>query len=224
MSENTMQNPYAKVTGMLLYVCIQEPTKAYQKPGTDPKPNEYKVSVALTDEDYVDELEDWAAKNDIKLSMKKVKTAAFEETYKIAPPEGAGKNVWVWTLRKSTELGKTGKPVPPQFRPKVFQRKGKVLVDVTNDVLVGNGSVGTVSTDLFVRNNGSASIYLKNVMVTDLAEYVRTEGESYVEGSEFMDADTEVQAAEAPKKQAAKPSKAKQVESEEDEDDSSIPF
>src|SRR5574343_1759568 len=151
MSENTMQNPYAKVTGTLLYVCIQEPTKAYQKPGTDPKPDEYKVSIAVTDEDYVDELEDWAAKNDIKLSMKKVKTTAFEETYKIAPPEGAGKNVWVWTLRKSTELGKYGKRVPPKFSKKVFKRKGKVLVDVTNEVLVGNGSDATVTTDLLDR-------------------------------------------------------------------------
>src|SRR5574343_1137649 len=225
MSENTMQNPYAKVTGTLLYVCIQEPTKAYQKPGTDPKPNEYKVSVALTDEDYVDELEDWAAKNDIKLSMKKVKTTAFEETYKIAPPEGAGKNVWVWTLRKSTELGKTGKTVPPQFRPKVFQRKCKVLVDVTNYVLVGNGSVGTVSTDLFVRNNGSASIYPKNVMVTDLVEYVRSEGESYVEGSEFMDEETEVQTAKPTEDKPKASTKAKpKVEQPEDDDSDSLPF
>lgn len=224
MSENTMQNPYAKVTGMLLYVCIQEPTKAYQKPGTDPKPNEYKVSIALTDEDYVDELEDWAAKNDIKLSMKKVKTTAFEETYKIAPPEGAGKNVWVWTLRKSTELGKSGKPVPPQFRPKVFQRKGKVLVDVTNEVLVGNGSVGTVSTDLFVRQNGSASIYLKNVLVTDLVEYVKSES-SYTEGSEFADEDTEIQTAKPTEDKPKAGTKAKpKVEQPEDDTNQDLPF
>lgn len=229
MSENTTQNPYAKINGMLLYVAIQEPVKAYQKPGTDPKPDEWKASVVLTDEDYVDELEEWATKSDIKLSIKKVKTAAFEETYKVAPPEDAGKNVWVLTLRKSTELGKTGKPVPQQFRPKVYQKKGKVLVDVTNEVLVGNGSYGTVSTDLFVRNNGSASIYLKNVLVTDLVEYVKTESSSsYVEGSEFADEDTEIEQAVAPKKQSEdKPkgsTKAKPKVEAEDDSDQDLPF
>ena len=184
--ENTVQNPYAKIEGTLLYVSIQEAAKAYQKPGTDPKPDEWKVSVVLTDEDYVDSLEEWATKIDCKLSLKKVKTASFTETYKVQPPEDAGKNVWVWTLRKSTELGKTGKPVPDKFKPKVYERKGNTLLDITNSTLIGNGSKGVVSTDLFVRNNGSCSIYLKNVLVTDLIEYIKGEsGSDYVEGSEF---------------------------------------
>ena len=184
--KNTVANPYDKIEGMLLYTSIRESVKAYQKPGTDPKCNEWKTSVVLTDEDYVDELEDWAKKNDVKLSLKKVKTAEFEEIYKTKPPEDAAKNVWVWTLRKSVELGKTGKPVPDKYKPKVYQRKGATLVDVTGTVLVGNGSIGVVSTDLFVRNNGSASIYLKNVLVKDLVEYIKEEsGSSYVEGSEF---------------------------------------
>ena len=184
--KNTVANPYDKVEGMLLYTSIRESVKAYQKPGTDPKSDEWKTSVVLTDEDYVDELEDWAKKNDVKLSLKKVKTAEFEGYYKVAPPEDAAKNVWVWTLRKSVELGKTGKPVPDKYKPKVYQRKGATLVDVTGTVLVGNGSIGVVSTDLFVRNNGSASIYLKNVLVKDLVEYIKEESDSsYVEGSEF---------------------------------------
>jgi hypothetical protein len=185
MAENTVLNKYDKVEGMLLYTAIQKAVKAYQKPGADPKPDEWKVSVVLTDEDYVDELEEWATKMDCKLSLKKVKTTSFEETYKVAPPEDSGKNVWVWTLRKSIELGKTGLPVPPKYRPKVYQRKGDTLVDVTNEVLVGNGSMGIVSTNLFVRKNGSASIYLKNVLVTDLIEYTSNSGDGYVEESEF---------------------------------------
>ena len=184
--KNTVANPYDKIEGMLLYTSIRESVKAYQKPGTDPKSDEWKTSIVLTDEDYVDELEDWAKKNDVKLSLKKVKTAEFEEIYKTKPPEDASKNVWVWTLRKSVELGKTGKPVPDKYKPKVYQRKGATLVDVTGTVLVGNGSIGVVSTDLFVRNNGSASIYLKNVLVKDLVEYIKEEsGSSYIEGSEF---------------------------------------
>lgn len=186
MQENTVANPYEKVEGMILYACIRDAVKAYQKPGTDPKPDEWKVSLVLTDEDFVDELEDWATKIDCKLSLKKVKTSTFEEIYKVSPPEEAGKNVWVWTLRKSVELGKSGKPVPDKYKPKVYQRKGATLVDITNSLLVGNGSKGIVSTDLFVRNNGSASIYLKNVLVNELIEWVKPEStDTYVEGSEF---------------------------------------
>lgn len=223
MAENTVVNQYDKVEGMLLYTAIQKAVKAYQKPGTDPKPDEWKVSIVLTDEDYVDSLEEWATKIDCKLSLKKVKTSSFEEIYKVAPPEDAGKNVWVWTLRKSTELGKTGNPVPPKFRPKVYQRKGNTLVDVTNEVLVGNGSQGVVSTDLFVRNNGSASIYLKNVLVTDLIEYTSNSGEDYVEGSEFgiPVANGEITEQE-PNKATTK--KALKVEPEDSDDDDSAPF
>ena len=211
--QNNVVNPYDKIEGMLLYASIRDAVKAYQKPGTDPKPQEWKVSVVLTDEDYVDELEDWAKKNDVKLSLKKVKTAEFEEIYKTKPPEDAAKNVWVWTLRKSVELGKTGKPVPDKYKPKVYQRKGATLVDVTGTVLVGNGSIGVVSTDLFVRNNGSASIYLKNVLVKDLVEYIKEEsGSSYVEGSEFGIP------VEEPKKES------KKVDTSDSEDDDSSPF
>ena len=212
--QNNVVNPYDKIEGMLLYASIRDAVKAYQKPGTDPKPDEYKVSVVLTDEDYVDNLEDWAKKNDVKLSLKKVKTTEFEGYYKVAPPEDAAKNVWVWTLRKSTELGKTGKPVPDKYKPKVYQRKGATLVDVTGAVLVGNGSIGVVSTDLFVRNNGSASIYLKNVLVKDLVEYIKEEsGSSYVEGSEFgIPVEEETQ------------STAKKSKDTDTEDDDSSPF
>jgi hypothetical protein len=219
MTKNVVVNQYDKVEGMLLYTAIQKAVKAYQKPGTDPKPDEWKVSVVLTDEDYVDELEEWATKNDCKLSLKKVKTTSFEETYKVAPPESAGKNIWVWTLRKSTELGKTGNPVPPKYRPKVYQRKGNTLVDVTNEVLVGNGSMGVVSTDLFVRNNGSVSIYLKNVLVTDLVEYVSNSEDG---GSEFgVVTNNEVTQEEPKKAFTKKPSK---VETEDGFDEDQSPF
>ena len=69
MSENTMQNPYAKVTGMLLYTCIQEAVDAYKEKGAPEKPKEWKTSVVITDEDYVDSLEEWANSQKIKLSL-----------------------------------------------------------------------------------------------------------------------------------------------------------
>ena len=177
---------FDKIPGTLVYVSIQEPAKAYVKPGAEPKSDEYKASVVLTDEDYVDALEEYARSLDTKLSLKKVKTSEFKDKYKIDPPEGAGKNVWVLTLRKSTTLGKTGKPVPDMYKPKVFQKMGAKLVDITHSKLVGNGSIGVISVDRFDRQAGGSSLYLKNVLVTELVEYTKSEAE-YEAGSEFDD-------------------------------------
>jgi len=210
---------FSKIAGTLLYVCIQEPVKAYQAVGEDAKPMEWKVSVATGSEDLVDDYEAYAKSIDAKVSIKKVKSAEFESIYKCPPPEDAGKNVWVFTFRKSTELGKTGKPVPDIYKPKVFQRKGNTLLDQTNSILVGNGSTGIVSTEVFTRANGSSSIYLKNVLVENLVEYVKQEA-SYVVGSEFgATAEQPKQAAVA----AAKPAVKKKPVVEED-DSLSDPF
>lgn len=213
-----------KLTGMLLYVQLHKPVKGYVKAGDAPKPDEWKASVAITDEDVLDEYEEFAKKVDAKTSIKKVKTADFEAAYKVAPPENAGKNIWVVTLRKSTELGKTGKPVPDLYKPKVFEKVGKALVDVTNSKLPANGSYGSISIDKFERTNGTTSFYLKNVLVTDMIEYTPDETSAYEAGSEFDDEPAE----EAPKakpaaKAEAKPKARAKVETPADEDDD-IPF
>ncbi len=212
---------FEKIFGTLVYVQLQEPVKAYVKPGAPVKPDEWKAGVVLTDEDYVDALEDYARELDTQISLKKVKVAEFEDKYKTAVPEGAGKNVWVLTLRKSTELGKTGKPVPDQFKPKVYLKEGKVLKDVTATTLVGNGSKGAISVDRFDRTAGGSSLYLKNVLVTDLVEY-EAKSSDYRSGSEFEDEADDGNGGSvkvpAKAKTTAKPSK------KADEDSDSDPF
>lgn len=211
-----------KLTGMLLYVCINKPVKSYVKPGQDPKPDEWKSSIAISDEDTVDAFEEFAKSVDSKVSVKKVKTSDFEGIYKVAPPEDAGKNVWVITLRKSTELGKTGKPVPDLYKPKVFEKVGSTLVDVTNSKLPANGSLGSISIDRFDRNNGTASLYLKNVLVTNMIEYVAQESD-YNPGDEFSDEGSAAPApAKAEKPAPAKAPKAKSAAETADEED--MPF
>lgn len=212
-----------KLTGMLLYVSLNKPQKAYVKAGEPTKPDEWKASVAITDEDVVDEYEEFAKGIDAKTSIKKVKTTEFEGIYKVAPPEDAGKNIWVVTLRKSTQLGKTGKEVPDLYKPKVFEKVGKALVDVTNSKLPANGSYGSISIDKFERTNGTASLYLKNVLVTQMIEYVAESGPEYEPGSEFDD-EPKAEAAPAPKaKTEVKPKARAKVETPvEDEDE--IPF
>ena len=217
---------FTKVSGMIVYCNMYEAKNAWVKPGAPKKADEWKCSIVLTDEDYVDELEEYGKSLDTLLSMKKVKSAEFEDKYKCSLPDGAGKNVWVFTLRKSTELGKTGKPVPIQYQPKVFEKVKNTMVDVTHSKAIGNGSYGTVSIDRFDRSAGGASLFLKNLLVTELIEYVPTESD-YEAGSEFGDdnasdgngGNVRVPAAaktkEAPK---AKPKAAPKPQDDEDED------
>jgi hypothetical protein len=210
-----------KLTGMLLYVCLNKPVKAYVKAGEPAKPDEWKASIAIADEDTIDAYEEFAKGIDAKTSIKKVKTSEFEGIYKVAPPEDAGKNVWVVTLRKSTQLGKTGKEVPELYKPKVFEKVGSTLVDVTHSKLPANGSLGSISIDKFERTNGTASLYLKNVLVTNMIEYVAPESD-YNPGDEFGEEGASAPAkAEKPAKEA-KPTKAAKPAAEVEDDD--LPF
>jgi hypothetical protein len=180
-----------KLSGTLVYVAAQQPVPAYVKPGNPPKPPEWKASIVLTDKKVKKDFEKYAASIDANVSLKEVDSEDFESAYKCPLPEGAGEEVWVVTLRKSTELGKTGKPVPEGLRPRVFEQTeedGKILrTDVTNTKLVGNGSKGSISIDLFERTNGTKSLYLKNILVTDLVEYEAPDRAPA--GSEFDDED-----------------------------------
>ncbi len=196
-----------KVTGTLVYVCVQKPAKAYVAQGAEPKPDEWKASIVLTDEDEVDNLEAYAAELGTQLSLKKVMTAEFKDKYKIDPPEDAGKKVWVLTLRRSTEKGKTGEKIDRKYQPRVYLKTGSVLKDITETQLVGNGSKGAISIHRFDRKQGGASLYLQNVLVTELVEY--QEREFAEAGSEFLDDDTpaaEVKQS-APMKTVKKPTK-----------------
>ena len=222
-NQNNTDYDFTKVQGMLLYVQLMKPSKAYVKPGAPAKADEWKCSVALTDEDHVDALESYAKTLDTLLSLKKVKKVDFKGIYKVDPPKDAGKNIWVLTLRKSTELGKTGKPVPDLYTPKVFEKIGNNLLDITHSKEVGNGSYGTVSIDRFDRSSGGSSLYLKNVRVEDLIEYVRTESD-YEAGSEFDEAPNvkpTMQQTKPTTKEVVKPKAAPQADFDEDD---GIPF
>ena len=163
--------------GMLVYVMLDKARPCYD----ESKGREWKAGIVLTDEDVVDEFNELYPKQ----AAKKVKTADFEQIYKCSPPEGAGKHVWVITLRKNTKLA-NGEPVPDKYRPRVFQRKGGALVDITNTSLPSNGSLGEISIDHYEGKMGNVA-RLKNVLVTNLIEYERSGGAEYEAGDEFAD-------------------------------------
>jgi len=203
---------FTKISGMIVYCNMYEAKNAYVKPGAPKKPKEWDCSIVLTDEDTVDDLEAYGKSLDTMLSIRKVKTTDFKDLYKVDPPEGAGKNVWIFKLKKSTEQGKTGRKIAFKFYPQVLQNTPegrmrlndiwKEVVEVDEDdneirkvvqtskqpVLVGNGSYGTISIDRFDRSAGGATLSLKNLMVTDLKSYVSSGASN--DGSEFDDDDS----------------------------------
>jgi hypothetical protein len=218
-----------KIEGTLVYVRMNEPQKAYVKPGTPQKPNEWKASVVVTDKAVIKAYRQFAKELDTLVSVKEVEASEFEDIYKCPLPEGAGDELWVVTLRKSTELGKTGKPVPDMFKPRIYEQvqtdSGIVRNDITYTKEVGNGSKGALSIEVFTKTDGSGTLYLKNCLVTELVEYERQSLEN--DGSEFDgdDGDAPVaKSAPAKKASAAKaPAKSKaKVQDDFAEDD--LPF
>ena len=243
---------FTKVSGMIVYCNMYEAKNAWVKPGAPKKPKEWDCSIVLTDEDTVDDLEAYGKALDTMLSIRKVKTTEFKEAYKVDPPEGAGKNVWIFKLKKSTEQGKTGRKIPFKFYPQVLQNtpEGRIrlndiwkeVIEIDEDgndirkvvqtskqpVLVGNGSFGTISIDRFDRSSGGATLSLKNLMVTDLKAYVGSGASN--DGAEFDEDDSASDgnggSAKVPASAKTKdvPKAKAKAQPQDDLDDSDLPF
>lgn len=163
-----------KLTGMLVFVTMQQGVACYDKA----KGHEWKAGVVV-DEDTADAFAEIYPKQ----AAKKVKRVDFEKTYKVAPPEGDEKNLYVITLKRNTKLA-DGKDIPDKYRPRVYERQGSSRVDVTMTKLPANGSYGTISIDHYESPEYGASARLKNLLVTEMIEY---EGSDYNPGDEFDD-------------------------------------
>ena len=194
--------------GTLVYVMLDKPRACFD----ETKGQEWKCGIVV-DEDTADAFAEIYPKQ----SAKKVKTSEFESIYKCAAPEGAGKNVYVITLRKNTKLS-NGAEVPEKYRPRVFQRKGGALVDVTTAVLPANGSLGEISIDHYEGKMGNVA-RLKNVLVTQMIEFEKSSGSEYESGDEFAD-DGNGGNVKVPAKAVAAASKPKKAAVTEEEDSS----
>jgi hypothetical protein len=166
----------SKLTGTLVFACLQDPVACFDKE----KGKEWKVGIVV-DEDTADEWD----KIYKKQPATSVKTSSFEETYKCNAPFPDEKKQYVITLKKNTKLS-NGEDVPDKYKPKVLVQTSEGREDVTLTTLVGNGSIGSVSVDHFDSSYGPVA-RLKNVLVTELVEYTKSEGKSYSSGDEFDD-------------------------------------
>lgn len=169
-----------KLNGMLVYACLDKPVDCFDAD----KGQEYKCGVVVS-EDVADEF----AEQFPKQAARKVKRSEFKDIYKCEPPEGSEKNLYVITLKKNSQITDkaTGDkiPLPIKYKPRLLQKQGGTLVDITNTEKASNGSFGTVSYEAGETRYGLVA-RLKNVLVTELIPY-EGGGSDYEIGDEFGD-------------------------------------
>jgi hypothetical protein len=207
----------ATVTGILAYVKLQQPDFKYGST------TEKEFAVNL----IVDKPTAKAWNKEFpKQKAKEVDRADFEKSYKIAPPTDDDV-FFVLSIRKPAQY-KDGNPIPDAMRPRAFIKgeNGK-LQDITKDVLIANGSVGTVSYDVKDNDFGHFSS-LKAVRVDQLIEYKKKGGASN-DFSELGDVESLAtdfeEIPERVQSEAQKAVAAKKVEEpEEDFDSEQLPF
>ena len=153
------------ITGTLLYVCIQQPTKKYESDDT-----EWKVSVVVDKKTA----KEWN-KRFSKQKAKEIDNAEFESIYKIQPPVYGQDEQYVIKISQNTHTT-DGKAM---YQPKVYKDIGaNNIVDITNTKLVGNGSIGCVSYTV-VENKFGTFAKLNALLVTDLIEYQKAGGNPF---------------------------------------------
>ena len=159
-SKGSYKNYLNDVT--FLYARVQRPTLKYEKK------DEYEYVIdCVVDEDTADKWEELYPKS----SVKKHKTAIFEDKYGIAPPFPDAKNQYIVKVKadshyKDGNLVSYDKP----SRPKILVPVDGGVKDITMDISVGNGSKGDVSYRVMTNSFGDFP-KLTRVLVKDLIEY-----------------------------------------------------
>jgi hypothetical protein len=157
----------ATISGILAYVKLQQPD--FKFGSTTEK--EFSVNLIITKA----EAKVWN-KEFPKQKAREVDRSDFEKAYKIEPPTDDDE-FYVLAIRKPAQY-KDLTPIPDAMRPRAFLKgdNGK-LQDITKDILIANGSVGTVSYDIRDNEYGHFSS-LKAVRVDSLVEYKKKGGAS----------------------------------------------
>jgi len=153
------------ITGTLLYVCIQQPTKKYESEAT-----EWKLSVVVDKK----QAKEWN-KRFSKQKAKEIDNAEFESIYKIQPPVDGQDEQYIIKISQNTHTS-DGKEM---YQPRVYEDIGSNnVVDITDSKLVGNGSKGSVSYSV-VENKFGTFAKLDALLVTDLIEYQKAGGNPF---------------------------------------------
>lgn len=160
------------------YIKIAQPGKKYQSDET-----EYSVNAIVSKADA----KAWA-KQFPKQKAKEVDNEDFQEVYKMAPVFKDQDEQYILKFSKPTHF-KDGKALPEKFKPRVLIKDidGKLL-DITATKLVSNGSTGAISYDVNENSFGTFA-KLKDILVTDLIEYVAADSCEFGEVKETVKSD-----------------------------------
>lgn len=206
------------LSGMIVYCMLDKPVPCFDAE----KGQEYKCGVVV-DEDTADAF----AEKFPKQAARKVKRGDFEGLYKVPAPEGTEKNLYVITLKKNSQITDKASgdkiPLPSKYKPRVLQRQGSALVDITTTDKPANGSYGTVSYEEGETRYGTIA-RLKNVLITELIPYEGGEGADYEVGDEFADDTTPSKPAAKPATAPSKPAAKGKAKVEQEDPDDSLPF
>lgn len=116
-----------------------------------------------------------------KQPVKEFDNDEFEEIFKIAPPFDNDEQ-YVIKLKAAAQY-KDGKVKPAKYLPSVLvpntdDNSDAQFVDVTDDVLVSNGSTGKVSFSITTNDFGTFA-QLGDILVENLIEYEESGGSSF---------------------------------------------
>lgn len=181
--------------------------------------HEFSVDVAISKE----QAKHWDKKYS-KQKHKRIDNEDFVKIFKIDPPFPDQDEQYVVKLKKKAEyVDKDSgaiKPIPDQYRPRVFAKgeDGK-LKDITT-TLIANGSKGAAQFDENTNSFGTFA-QLKALRVDELIEY-QAAGASYDELGDVGVLCDLSESTEQPK--AAKANKQAECDFDEDFDESDIPF
>lgn len=80
---------------------------------------------------------------------------------------------WILLCANKLNLARPDDHCARYSQAKVFEKIKNTAVEITSTKLVGNGAYGTLSIDKFDRSAGGSSLFLKNLLVTSMVEYVQ---------------------------------------------------
>jgi hypothetical protein len=226
-----MTNEVKNFKGILAYVHIKEPRLDKDEDPKNPQATKsYEATIIFTDKAEAAKAREFCKAQEYNTKVKIVEASDFEKRFRIPVPEGAGEVLWTLTLRRRSTMG-TGenmRPIDETFRPKLLQKVDGKLVDITQDVLVANGSEGIVTFNTYrYKARGQNAIFLQDILVTKLVPYIPAEGEGTV--SSFGDSIPETKVLDPvyaevkeDKPKSEKPTKKAAKAQDDDSDD--IPF
>lgn len=206
----------------LCYVKLQTPELAYN----EDEGSNYTVDAVVSRDVFTAYSKDYP-----KNYAKKFTDEEFEEKYKIEPPYSFKGWNYVLKLKAKATIRKDmpehklyeGDEVPYKFdsRPKLRDEYGD---DVTMDVLVGNGSVGTVAFTILETRKGNFP-QLSGIKLSELIHYESDEdAPSKRRWSPFPDdLDDEEEEAPTPKRSAKKAPAKRSARDDDDEDEDEAP-